>query len=901
MKSIIASISILFILLLAQPPAIASTNITENITQNTTWNIAGSPYYIINNIQVYENITLTIQPGVEVVFQGTASMEIGGQIIAKGTAVSTIKFSSNNVWYRGGSSLIGGISFLETAPSASYKSGDRPTFIYDYQNNQLLLEYDDTRGYDSGSIFDYCEFDNFDIAIKSSNSLPCLMNSTIKNSYYGLYVEYEPELPQYKWLFVYKNTIESCEVAIIVGQYPARAFRRGVALISGNIIKDCGYIRPSGAYGAIVNINGDRSGIFLFNNQIINSAGLGFGNFQTIHTNYDIFPTDVGIGPVILMEHNSITHNFAGVAVNGWNALLHNYIAQNQTAGSWADRVIGAGALLTGPVGMVFNNSIQLNGVNGVTSQESHGDGIALTSSENNTFYINHNNLGNSVYDMQDLYLYADGNDCATSKLMNVDAKFNSWNVPDINIPDHIFDQNDDDTCAGTVDYLPVRSSAMIPTPIDAYPSLGSPEDDAYFAGKTSFTFTWNPVNNATKYMIGIFGKDTHYTFFSLNKFEIVNTTFVTIDFSSIMASDYGMKVIHWFVVAGNDNGWSLPSAVRKVTFSPDPFLVTGKVHDENASPLTGVYVGYIPDSGAGGNIVHSFSDESGSYTLIPEINNNTGQIAPHQYTLRKRGYVPCYTYPRGQREFDIASDLIIISTAKRDAIYNALGITRDTTKGDIAGIVVNDVDQALVGAEVSIDPPSGNIYYLDNSGNPDLSLTKTSSSGEFIILNVTPGDYELTATLDGYTFSPTISVYQGAITVDALIAESVSTGGGGGGGDTSDGGGGGGGGCFIATAAYGSSMQPYVKILREFRGRFLLESSFGKFFVNLYYEYSPPIADFIANYDNLRAMVRLGLLPLIGISWLALKIGIVSTMALMLFFVFGLIGLLEVRKKFNR
>jgi len=56
---------------------------------------------------------------------------------------------------------IGSINFLETAPSVAFKSGDRPTFTYDYSNNQLLLEYDDTKGYDSGSIFDYCEFDNF--------------------------------------------------------------------------------------------------------------------------------------------------------------------------------------------------------------------------------------------------------------------------------------------------------------------------------------------------------------------------------------------------------------------------------------------------------------------------------------------------------------------------------------------------------------------------------------------------------------------------------------------------------------------------------------------------------------------------------------------------------------------
>ena len=116
-----------------------------------------------------------------------------------------------------------------------------------------------------------------------------------------------------------------------------------------------------------------------------------------------------------------------------------------------------------------------------------------------------------------------------------------------------------------------------------------------------------------------------------------------------------------------------------------------------------------------------------------------------------------------------------------------------------------------------------------------------------------------------------------------------------------SGGGEGGGGGCFIATAAYGSLMEPHVKILRDFRDRFLLGNPIGKFFVRLYYTYSPPIAYFIAKHDSLKSIVRISLLPVVGVSWIALKIGPLSTAALMLFFPFCLIGLVRVRKTFSR
>jgi len=64
-------------------------------------------------------------------------------------------------------------------------------------------------------------------------------------------------------------------------------------------------------------------------------------------------------------------------------------------------------------------------------------------------------------------------------------------------------------------------------------------------------------------------------------------------------------------------------------------------------------------------------------------------------------------------------------------------------------------------------------------------------------------------------------------------------------------------GGCFIATAAYGTPTAEQIDVLREFRDSVLLESTAGSQFVALYYQLSPPVADFISGSSFLRTLVR--------------------------------------------
>jgi hypothetical protein len=62
---------------------------------------------------------------------------------------------------------------------------------------------------------------------------------------------------------------------------------------------------------------------------------------------------------------------------------------------------------------------------------------------------------------------------------------------------------------------------------------------------------------------------------------------------------------------------------------------------------------------------------------------------------------------------------------------------------------------------------------------------------------------------------------------------------------------------CFIATAAYGTLNAEQIDVLREFRDVVLLESTVGSQFVALYYQLSPPVANFIVRNEFLRALVR--------------------------------------------
>jgi len=91
---------------------------------------------------------------------------------------------------------------------------------------------------------------------------------------------------------------------------------------------------------------------------------------------------------------------------------------------------------------------------------------------------------------------------------------------------------------------------------------------------------------------------------------------------------------------------------------------------------------------------------------------------------------------------------------------------------------------------------------------------------------------------------------------------------------------------CFIATAAYGTSMHPHLDSLRAFRDQYLMTSASGRAVVRFYYRHSPPIAAYIAKRDWLRAVVRALLAPIVFAiefpTWAATLLLLVAAAALL-------------------
>ncbi len=122
----LARASLLFALAMAGHLGVrAATQVSGSLSANTTWNLAGSPYLVVQNVTVPSGITLTVEPGVAVRFcKGSTSapaerysLLVAGTLVARGTSASPIVFTSAADAPQAGD--WGGLQFAETAVGAT--------------------------------------------------------------------------------------------------------------------------------------------------------------------------------------------------------------------------------------------------------------------------------------------------------------------------------------------------------------------------------------------------------------------------------------------------------------------------------------------------------------------------------------------------------------------------------------------------------------------------------------------------------------------------------------------------------------------------------------------------------------------------------------------------------------
>jgi len=169
------------------------------ISENTTWTIAGSPYYIELNANqwpiIEESATLTIEPGVVVMPRGGnyTFLEIRGKLIAEGTEDEKIVFTSiKDSDYGGEGGAAAGdwvrLLFTSTSTNSSIKNA-----IFRYGSQKTGLQNLDTEmiKVDGGSI----EMDNVVMEYSESRGIHLIdsnskiENSTFKDSEVGMLIE----------------------------------------------------------------------------------------------------------------------------------------------------------------------------------------------------------------------------------------------------------------------------------------------------------------------------------------------------------------------------------------------------------------------------------------------------------------------------------------------------------------------------------------------------------------------------------------------------------------------------------------------------------------------------------------------------------------------------------------
>lgn len=130
----------------------AQTYVSGGIYNNTTWTKANSPYIVTDQLVLFPDYTLTIEPGVTIKFDDSVGLECRGKLVAIGMATDSISFTSNVA-----APVVGNWPGIKVVNASSYSLTEQVRMEYCkgmYAVNFIDLDI----AYHGPYIFNHCYF-----------------------------------------------------------------------------------------------------------------------------------------------------------------------------------------------------------------------------------------------------------------------------------------------------------------------------------------------------------------------------------------------------------------------------------------------------------------------------------------------------------------------------------------------------------------------------------------------------------------------------------------------------------------------------------------------------------------------------------------------------------------------
>ncbi|WP_158501865.1 carboxypeptidase regulatory-like domain-containing protein [Vitiosangium sp. GDMCC 1.1324] len=137
----------------AAATVVTGTPVSGTLPASSRWTATGNPYVVTDNVVVPVDGTLTIEPGVEVRFDGPYKLQVRGELVARGTAESRIVFTSN---------------------AALPQPGDWNGIVFDDSSTDAVLE--SSGEYVRGSVLAFTDI-RYAIGIEIKHSAPLVADS----------------------------------------------------------------------------------------------------------------------------------------------------------------------------------------------------------------------------------------------------------------------------------------------------------------------------------------------------------------------------------------------------------------------------------------------------------------------------------------------------------------------------------------------------------------------------------------------------------------------------------------------------------------------------------------------------------------------------------------------------